>query len=58
MVEQKMEKIAQYADKIILLHEGHLVDFGVPEEVFSRPDLEKLWCGTTCGSRLLPKSWA
>jgi len=32
MVEQKMEKIAQYADKIILLHEGHLVDFGVPEE--------------------------
>jgi len=40
MVEQKMEKIAQYADKIILLHEGHLVDFGVPEEVFSRPDLE------------------
>jgi len=25
MVEQKMEKIAQYADKIILLHEGHKV---------------------------------
>jgi len=40
MVEQKMEKIAQYADKIILMHEGHLVDFGTPEEVFSRLDLE------------------
>jgi len=58
MVEQKMEKIAQYADKIILMHEGHLVDFGAPEEVFSRPDLESYGVETTCVHVYCQKSWA
>ena len=40
MVEQKMEKIAQYADKVMLMNEGRVIDFGAPGKIFSRPDLE------------------
>ncbi|WP_262173885.1 ABC transporter ATP-binding protein [Saccharococcus sp. Marseille-Q5394] len=39
MVEQKMEKLAAYADRILLLHDGKLIVDGKPEEVFSRDDL-------------------
>ncbi|KOF57966.1 cobalt ABC transporter ATP-binding protein [Clostridium sp. DMHC 10] len=40
MVDHKMEKIAKYASKIMLLSEGRIVDFDVPEKVFSKEDLE------------------
>ncbi|WP_234122828.1 energy-coupling factor ABC transporter ATP-binding protein [Clostridium hydrogenum] len=40
MVDHKMEKIAQYASKVMLLSEGKIVDFDVPSKVFSRDDLE------------------
>lgn len=40
MVDHKMEKIAQYASKVMLLGEGKIVDFDVPAKVFSRDDLE------------------
>jgi len=39
LAEQKMEKMAEYADRILLLHEGKLIDFATPEEIFSRKDL-------------------
>ncbi|EJO5348595.1 ATP-binding cassette domain-containing protein [Clostridium botulinum] len=39
MVEHKMEKIAQYSDRVMLLNEGKLIDFDTPEKVFSRDDL-------------------
>ncbi|HEX5564706.1 MAG TPA: ATP-binding cassette domain-containing protein, partial [Sporosarcina sp.] len=39
MVEQKMEKLAAYADRILLMHEGKLIEDGKPEVVFSRDDL-------------------
>jgi len=39
MVEQKMEKIAQYADKIILLHEA-ISGLWRTRRGISRPDLE------------------
>ncbi len=39
MVEQKVEKIAAYADKVLLLHEGRVADYRSPGDVFSRPDL-------------------
>lgn len=39
MVEHKMEKIAKYSDRVMLLHEGRLVDFDTPQRVFSRSDL-------------------
>lgn len=42
MVEQKLEKLASYCDKILLLHEGRQVDFDTPERIFSRADLEEL----------------
>ncbi|CAH0121848.1 MULTISPECIES: energy-coupling factor ABC transporter ATP-binding protein [unclassified Paenibacillus] len=39
MAEHKMEKVAQYSDRILLLHEGRLIDDDKPEKVFSRDDL-------------------
>lgn len=40
MVEHKMEKIAKYSDRIMLLNEGEIIDFDVPQKIFSREDLE------------------
>ncbi len=40
MVEQKIEKLAKYCDKLLLLNEGKQIAFDRPEIVFSRPDLE------------------
>ena len=42
MVEQKMEKIAAYCDRVILMHESKVVDFDTPEKIFSRNDLDKM----------------
>lgn len=39
MVEQKIEKIAQYADRVILLNDGKLIDYDIPQKIFSREDL-------------------
>ncbi|MDY0407648.1 energy-coupling factor ABC transporter ATP-binding protein [Virgibacillus soli] len=39
MAEQKMEKLAQYADRVLLLDDGKLIDFATPEKIFSRDDL-------------------
>lgn len=40
MAEHKMEKIAKYSDRVMLLHEGEMVDFDTPQKIFSREDLE------------------
>ena len=40
MVEQKLEKLAEYCDKILLLHEGHQIAFDTPDKIFSREDLK------------------
>lgn len=40
MVEHKIEKLANYADKVMLLNDGKLIDFDTPQKVFSRADLE------------------
>lgn len=42
MVEQKMEKLAAYCDKILLLHKGKQIAYDTPERIFSRDDLEEL----------------
>ena len=42
MIEQKMEKLAAYCDKILLLHKGKQVAFDTPEQIFSREDLDTL----------------
>ena len=41
MIEQKMEKIASYCDRILLLHEGKQIAFDTPQKVFSLDDLEE-----------------
>ncbi|MFZ7942974.1 MULTISPECIES: energy-coupling factor ABC transporter ATP-binding protein [Bacillaceae] len=41
LAEHKMEKIARYCNRVILLNDGKLVDFDSPEKVFSRQDLEE-----------------
>ncbi|EIJ82210.1 ABC transporter related protein [Bacillus methanolicus PB1] len=41
MAEHKMEKIAQYCNRVLLLNGGKMVDFDTPEKVFSREDLEE-----------------
>ncbi|WP_044640720.1 energy-coupling factor ABC transporter ATP-binding protein [Risungbinella massiliensis] len=39
MVEHKMEKIAQYCNRVALLDRGKLIDWDTPANVFSRDDL-------------------
>ena len=39
MVEQKLETLASYCDKLLLLSKGSLVAFDTPQSVFSRDDL-------------------
>lgn len=41
MVEQKIEKLAEYCNRILLMADGAVVDFDTPERIFSRADLEK-----------------
>ena len=41
MVEQKMEKLADYCDRILLLDQGKIIDFDTPQKIFSRPDLKE-----------------
>ena len=41
MIEQKLEKMAAYCDRLILMHRGKVVDFDTPEKIFSRSDLEE-----------------
>jgi energy-coupling factor transport system ATP-binding protein len=40
MVEHKIEKIAKYSDRVMLLNKGKLISFDKPEIIFSRDDLE------------------
>ncbi|NLW47392.1 MAG: ABC transporter ATP-binding protein [Firmicutes bacterium] len=40
IAEHKMERICKYAQKILFLHQGHLVTFDTPYQVFSHFNLE------------------
>ena len=42
MVEQKLEKMAKYCDRLILMHDGKVVDFDTPEKIFARDDLGEI----------------
>ncbi|VBB04919.1 abc transporter [Lucifera butyrica] len=39
MVEHKMEKMAKYSDRVILMHEGAIIDIDTPGKIFSRSNL-------------------
>lgn len=40
MIEQKIEKLAAYCSRILLLHEGKQVAFDTPQKIFSMENLE------------------
>lgn len=40
LAEHKMEKIAEFCDRVLLLNDGKMIDFDRPERIFSRDDLE------------------
>ena len=42
MIEQKIEKLAAYCDRLMLMHEGKVEDFDTPEKIFCREDLDDL----------------
>lgn len=42
MIEQKIEKLAAYCDRILLLHQGKQVAFDTPEKIFARDGLAEL----------------
>ena len=39
MVEQKMEVMAHYCDRILLMDEGKLIDYDCPSAIYSREDI-------------------
>ncbi|HET7578893.1 MAG TPA: ABC transporter ATP-binding protein [Bacillales bacterium] len=41
VVTHKMELLANYADRILLMHRGKKIDFDTPERLFARTDLER-----------------
>lgn len=41
MAEHKIEKVAEYSDRVILLDDAKLIDFNTPEKIFSRKDLHE-----------------
>lgn len=41
MVEQKIEKLAEYCDRIMLLNKGRLIDLASPSDIFSREDIRE-----------------
>lgn len=42
MIEQKIEKMAAYCDRILLMHQGKQIAFDTPRKIFSREDLAEL----------------
>jgi len=52
LVEHKMEKIARYSDRVMLLHEGSIADFDTPEKIFSQKDIEHYNVGVPAFTRI------
>ena len=52
MAEHKIEKIAQYSDRVLLLNDGKLIDFDTPEKVFSRADLNEHGVSAPAATRI------
>ncbi|WP_033828855.1 energy-coupling factor ABC transporter ATP-binding protein [Bacillus andreraoultii] len=41
IAEHKIEKLASFADRILLLDQGKQIDYDIPQKVFSRDDLDE-----------------
>ena len=57
MVEQKLEKLAEYCDKILLLHQGKQIAFDTPEQIFFQSGSAELWGESTCLYKNLSGFW-
>ena len=55
MVEQKLEKMAEYCDKILLLHQGKQIAFDTPEQIFSREELKNYGVNPPAYTRICQK---
>lgn len=55
MIEQKMEKLAAYCDRILLLHQGKQIDFDTPCRIFGRDDLETFGVQAPAYTRICKK---
>lgn len=52
MAEHKMDKMANYADRILLMDNAKVVDFDVPGKVFSRDDLHEFGVQAPAATRI------
>lgn len=52
MAEHKVEKVAEYSDRVLLLNDSQLVDFDTPEKVFSRSDLADYGVAAPAATRI------
>ena len=52
MIEQKLEKLAKYCDRLILMKEGKMVAFDTPDRIFSRDDLDEAYIQPPVFTRL------
>jgi len=41
LVEHKFEKLVEHVDKLIFLHEGKVLGYGTPEEIFSMREIDE-----------------
>ena len=57
MVEQKLEKMAKYCDRLILMHDGKVVDFDTPEKIFARDDLGEMGIQPPAFVRISKQMW-
>ena len=52
MIEHKIEKVAKYCDRILLLQEGKVQRFDTPGKVFSDDNIEKFGVGLPAFTRI------
>jgi energy-coupling factor transport system ATP-binding protein len=55
MVEHKMEKIAAYSNRVMLLNDGKIMDFDTPQKVFSLESLEQYGVNAPSFTRICKK---
>lgn len=52
MAEHKIDKMAQYADKILLMDDAKIVDYDVPGKIFSKDDLQDYGVAAPAATRI------
>ncbi len=55
IVDHKYEKLVEYVDKIIFLHDGKIVAYDKPEKIFSLPEIDEYKVGEPYQTRICKK---